>query len=123
MSLIVSHKIRQKEFGAKISADELDALKRSTRVALATPIAGKGLPAGTRLLKAHATTSQGPRRIVYLLAVEDGSLFLLFYRDKADDVGANITPKNPAFVAQLKKHLSLLASDIETGSCDEIALG
>ena len=122
MSLIVSHKIRQREFGANISADELDILNRSTRVALATPIAGKGLPAGTRLLKAYATTSQGPRRIVYLLAVDDGSLFLLFYRDKGDEVGANITPKNPAFAAQLKKHLSLLASDIETGNCEEFPL-
>lgn len=120
MALIVSRQIRQKEFGAKIPEDAKEVLIRSSRVALATPIAAKGLPPATRLLKAYATSPQGPRRIVYLLAVEDGTLFLLFYRDKNDAVGANISPKNTAFTKQLEKHLALLKADIEADRFDEI---
>lgn len=120
MALIVSHQIRQKEFGAKIPGEAKEVLIRSARVALATPIAAKGLPPATRLLKAYATSSQGPRRIVYLLSVEDGTLFLLFFRDKNDEVGANITSKNAAFVGQLKKHSALLQADIESGDFEDI---
>lgn len=122
MPVIVSHQIRQKEFGAKVPGDAKEVLIRSSRVALATPIASKGLPPATHLLKAYATSPQGPRRIVYLLAVEDGTLFLLFYRDKNDAVGANISPKNTAFATQLEKHLALLHSDIATGHFDEIQI-
>lgn len=120
MPLVVSHRIRDREFGSGIPADAQAVLIRSARVALTTPIAGKGLPPATRLLKAYATSPQGPRRIVYLLAIEDGTLFLLFYRDKNDPVGENISPKNSAFTKQLQKHLALLQADIETGHFDEL---
>lgn len=122
MGLVVSHRIRAREFSAEIPADAREALLRSARVALTTPLTGKGLPAGTRLLKAYATSARGPRRIVYLLAVEDGTLFLLFYRDKNDALGADITPKNPAFARQLRKHLALLKTDIAAGHFDVLAL-
>ena len=45
--------------------------------------------------------------------MQEGDLFLLFYCDKNDDIGANVSPKNPAFRTQLKKHLALLREDIE----------
>lgn len=122
MPIIVSHQIRKKEFGPRIPPEVKSVLVRSAKVALATPIASKGLPPSTRLLKAYATSPDGPRRIVYLLAVDDGSLFLLFYRDKNDPVGSNISPKNPDFTSQLKKHLALLLADIESGKFDEIPL-
>jgi hypothetical protein len=122
MSLVISRRIRAREFGAEIPADAKEALMRSARVALTTPLTGKGLPAGIRLLKAYATSARGPRRIVYLLAVEDGTLFLLFYRDKNDELGANITPKNPVFASQLKKYLAWLKADIDTGKFEVIAL-
>jgi hypothetical protein len=91
MAIIISRAIRKREFGASISAEEKEVLIRSGRVALATPITAKGLPQGTRLFKAYATSSQGPRRIVYLPVVEDKDLFLIFYRPKNDPVGENIT--------------------------------
>jgi hypothetical protein len=50
-----------------------------------------------------------------LLVVAEETLFLLFYRDKKDSVGANVTIKNPAFRKQLHKHLDLLKGDIEAG--------
>ena len=122
MGIVVSHRIRTREFGAEIPADARGALLRSARIALTTPLTGKGLPASTRLLKAYATSARGPRRIVYLLAVEAGTLFLLFYRDKNDALGANLSPKNPVFARQLKKHLALLKADISAGRFDVLAV-
>jgi len=87
-------------------------------VALATPVASQALPPGTRLLKAYATSPQGLRRSVYLLAVDEGDLFLLFYRDKNDPVGESFSPKHPVFQKQLKKHLRLLREDIEANRYD-----
>jgi len=52
--------------------------------------------------------------------VDDGTLFLLFYRGKNDAVGENISPKNPAFTKQLEKHLDFLQSDLTTGKFDVI---
>ncbi len=120
MPIVVSHKIRKKEFGESIPDDARNVIMRSARVALATPITGKGLPPGTRLLKTYATSPSGHRRVVFLLAVSNGVLFLLFYRDKKDAVGVNLSPKNPAFNAQLKKYLPLLKADIDSGEFDLI---
>lgn len=120
MAIIISRGIRDKEFGSAIPEEAREILQRTARVALATPLASRGLPPGTRLLKVYATSARGPRRVVYLLAVEATDLFLLFYRDKSDAVGANVSPKNPAFTKQLKKHLALLHEDIKTNQVDVI---
>ena len=53
---------------------------------------------------------------MHLLAVAEDTLFLLFYRDKKDSVGANVTIKNPDFRKQLHKHLALLRKDLEKGA-------
>jgi hypothetical protein len=55
VKLLVSRRILKREFGGKISADDLSCLRRTAKVVLATPIAGPGLPTGTRLLKAYGT--------------------------------------------------------------------
>lgn len=54
--------------------------------------------------------------------MEAADLFLLFYRDKNDAVGANVSPENPAFRTQLKKHLALLHEDIRSNRIDVIDL-
>ena len=115
MALIVTESIARKEFGGDIPVDDVEVLRRSARVALATPLKGEGLPKGTRLLKAYATSARGPRRIVYLLAVEEDDLFLLFYRGKSDEIGKNVTLANPVFRRQLNRHLNLLLQDIAAG--------
>jgi len=122
MKLLVSRRILKREFGRTISADDLSVLRRTAKVVLATPIAGPGLPAGTRLLKAYGTARSGPKRVIYLLAVAEGDLFLLFYRGKNDPIGANATAKNPVFRAELHKYLSLLEQDILAGEVDTIDL-
>ena len=122
MKLLVSRRIRKREFGRTISTDDLSVLRRTAKVVLATPIAGPGIPAGTRLLKAYGTARSGPKRVIYLLAVAEGDLFLLFYRGKNDPLGENATAKNPVFRAELHKHLGLLEQDILGGEIDTIDL-
>jgi len=122
MKLLVSRRILKREFGRAISADDLSVLRRTAKVVLATPIAGPGLPAGTRLLKAYGTARSGPKRVIYLLVVAEGDLFLLFYRGKNDPIGANAMAKNPAFRAELHKYLALLEHDIRSGEIDALDL-
>ncbi len=117
MRLVLSKSICEAEFGeASVPALHVPPLKRSCASQLATSIKGEGLPKGSRLLKVYATSPEGPRRIVHLLAVADDTLFLLFYRDKNDAVGANITMKNNAFRQQLHRQLTLLRRDLQDGA-------
>jgi hypothetical protein len=122
MSLIIGDSIRQKEFGAEIPEPDREVIIRSARVDLTTAIKGDQLPKGTRLLKAYATSPNGARRIVFLLEVEGGDLFLLFYRNKKDAVGASMTIQNKAFKTQLDKHLNSLRDDLDSGNFEVVAL-
>ena len=119
MRVFISAQIRRKEFGRKVSEDDLSVVARSARAALGVPIAASGLPPHTRLIKAYATR-HGPKRIVYLLAVEDGDMFLLFYRGKNDPVVRNASIANPAFRSTLDKYLVLLEADILDGNIEEL---
>ena len=78
-------------------------------------IKGEELPKGSRLVKLYVTTIAGARRIVFLVDVETGTGFLLFYRGKNDTIGKNITIKNPVFRKRLLQYLDLLQSDLVTG--------
>lgn len=97
MKVFISPQIRRKEFGRKIPAEDLPVIVRSARAALGVNIAARGLPPYTQLIKSYATSKRGPKRIVYLLVVEDGDMFLLFYRGKNDPIGGNVSMANPAF--------------------------
>ena len=120
MALFIAERIRKREFGREIASADKEALLAGARVCLTASIAGHGLPKGTRLLKAYATTKQGPRRILYLLVVQQRDLFVVFYRTKGDDVGTNMSPRNPAFSSALTKHLDLLRDDLAAGRIEEI---
>jgi hypothetical protein len=89
------------EFGeSAVPQLHVEPLERSCTADLAVPIKGESLPKGSRLLKVYPTSPQGAQRIVHLLAVAEETLFLLFYRDKKDSLGANITIKNPTWMRQ-----------------------
>ena len=122
MKVFISAQIRRKEFGRKVPAEDLPVIARSARTALGVPLAARGLPPHTQLIKAYATSKRGPKRIVYLLAMEDGEMFLLFYRGKNDPVGQNASMANPAFRAALDKHLALLEEDIADGHIEELII-
>lgn len=122
MSLVIAKSICQREFGAdRVPEPFAEVLRRSMAIDLATVIKGSGLPPASKLLKIYATSPEGARRIVHLLSVEDGTLFLLFYRDKKDPVGQNIAIQNKAFRRELHKHLDLLAKDLEEGNYSTLA--
>lgn len=70
----MSARIRRREFGRVIPSEDLPVIARSARAAPAVPMAAKGLPAGTRLLKAYATSPRGAKRVVYLLVLDGGDL-------------------------------------------------
>lgn len=95
-------------------------IARSARAALGVNIAARGLPPHTQLIKSYATSKRGPKRIVYLLVVEDGDMFLLFYRGKNDPIGGNVSMANPAFSKTLEKYLALLEADIADGNVEEL---
>jgi hypothetical protein len=117
MSLVIAKAICRREFGVDTVPEQfVEVLRRSTAIDLASAIKGSGLPPATKLLKIYATSAEGARRIVHLLSVEDGTLFLLFFRDKKDPVGQNITIHNKAFRRELHKHLDLLAKDLKDGN-------
>ena len=120
MKVFISAQIRRKEFGRKVPAEDLPVITRSARAALGVPIVARGLPPHTRLIKAYATSKRGPKRIVYLLAVKDGDMFLLFYRGKNDAIGQNASMTNPAFRTALDKYLALLEADIADGNIEEL---
>jgi hypothetical protein len=120
VKVLLSAQIRRKEFGRKVPAEDLPVITRSARAALGVPIAARGLPPHTRLIKAYATSKRGPKRIVYLLAVEDGDMFLLFYRGKNDAIGKNASMSNPAFRAALDKYLAMLEADLVGGDIEEL---
>lgn len=122
MKVFLSAQIRRKEFGRTVPAEDLPVIARSARAALGVPIAARGLPPHTRLIKSYATSKRGPKRIVYLLAADDGDMFLIFYRGKNDPVGRNASMANPVFRAQLDKHLALLEADIAAGDVEELSL-
>jgi hypothetical protein len=114
MDLVIAKAICRKEFGAEEIPDKfIDVLRRSMAIDLATVIKGSNLPPASKLLKVYATSPEGARRIIHLLSVQDGTLFLLFFRDKKDPIGQNITIHNKEFRRQLHKHLDLLAKDLE----------
>lgn len=122
LRVFLSAQIRRREFGRAVAPADLKVIGRSARSALAVPIAARGLPPRTQLIKAYATSKGGPRRVVYLLSVEDGDLFLLFYRSKNDPIGRNVSMANPVFREALDKHLALLEADIAGGKLEELVL-
>ena len=44
---------------------------------------------------------------------------LLFYRKKGDEVGDNMSPKNPSFTPALLKNLQLAVDDITTSTPED----
>ena len=101
---------------------------------LAAGISAPGLPSRTTLHKVYATTESGARRLLFFCcrprpvpasggapqtpAATTDRWVLLFYRDKSDSVGKNMSPKNADFTRQLAKNLSLAIQDIANSTAD-----
>lgn len=116
MIVVIAHGIRRKEFKqGKIPPADLEAILGGYAEGIMVAIKGDALPKGSRLVKLYVTTVAGARRIVFLVDVETGTAFLLFYRGKNDPIGANITIKNSVFRKRLHIYLDLLHADVVSG--------
>jgi hypothetical protein len=135
MDIIVPHAIRRKELGGQIS-DEARKLfaKLKEKPELAIGISSPGLPPRSSLHKVYATTGGGARRLLFFCrhpgiphlpqpaaAPPPSSNLnerwvLLFYRNKSDSVGRNMSPKNSDFTSQLSKNLTLALDDISNST-------
>jgi len=119
--IILSNSIKKKEFGkAGPSEDDMRVLKRTAKIELCEVIKGAGLPEGAKLIKAYATAPSGAKRVLYMMASDNETLMLLFYRGKDDDLGVNMSAKNPVFKRDLPKRLDMLLYDLESGDYSEI---
>ena len=102
MAIIISNTIQKKELGkGKISESDKAVLKRTARLELVSPIKGEGLPKGAKIVKAYGTSISGAKRVVYMLTSDNEDFMLLFYRDKNDAIGKNITIANPIFKKEI----------------------
>jgi hypothetical protein len=137
MDIIVPFSIRKRELGGVVS-DEAKKIfeKLKEKSQLAVTISAKGLPERTTLHKVYATTPDGARRLLFFCrhapapmppnssrgkrksALPPAPLpperwVLLFYRDKGDEVGDNMSPKNPAYEDQLGRNLVQAVQDLQ----------
>jgi len=120
MEIIIPHKIRKKEFGGKIpeEAERLFAKIKKTP-GLAVTLSAPELPSRPSLHKVYATTENGARRLLFFSRYPESPAshqperwVLLFYRDKADRVGRNMSSRNPEFKQQLARNLVSALEDI-----------
>lgn len=117
MIVVIAQSIRNKEFKrGTIPPSDLSCIVQSYTEGIGVYIKGEKLPKGSRLLKVYATTTQGARRIVFLVDVALGTGFFLFYRSKDDPIGKNISIKNPHFKKALHAYIDLLQKDIVSKS-------
>src|SRR5882724_2054621 len=128
MDLIIPHKIKKTELGGVISSEVQKVLEKVKETPeLAPQITAPNLPARTTLHTYYATTDQGARRLLFFYrrsapivpdprnvkSTTPASIppptvrwVLIFYRDKNDSVGKNMTAKNADFMEQLSKNMA-----------------
>jgi hypothetical protein len=127
MEIIVPHRIRKRELGGTIPEEARKVFQKlKDKPGLAETITARGLPASTTLHKVYATTESGARRLLFFCrhapsgaAQTSERWVLLFYRDKSDPVGRNMTHKNPEFVAELGKNLQAALTDLSASTAQE----
>lgn len=98
MIVVIAHSIRKKEFKrGEIPHDDLETILDGYAKGIVVTIKGEELPKGSRLVKLYVTTVAGARRIVFLVDVESGTGFFLFYRGKNDALVRTLRSKIPLF--------------------------
>ena len=120
MDIIVPFSIRKKELAGTVSAEARKIFEKiKEKPALAIAITAKGLSERTTLHKVYATTPGGARRLLFFCRHASPSQsetrerwVLVFYRNKGDLVGDNMSHKNRAFGAQLEKNLTNALGDL-----------
>jgi len=110
--LLIPKTLAKREFGKMANAQ--NEVVAAWRKAIFTSLPAKGY-AGCRLLKAYVTTTDGPRRMLFLLQNSSGDSFFLMHRPKGDAVGDNMSYRNPRFAKVLQRAMETALADIEAG--------
>lgn len=145
MDIIVPFSIRKRELDGVVSEEAKKIFEKlKERRELAVTISAKGLPPRTTLHKVYSTTPDGARRLLFFCrhapspipaipasgkkahppsGLTPASLpperwVLLFYRDKDDEVGENMSPKNAAYRVQLERNLNLALQDLQADTTE-----
>jgi hypothetical protein len=129
MDIIVPFSIRKKELSGTVSDEAKKVFaKIKEKPELATAIAAKGLPDRTTLHKVYATTAEGARRLLFFCRNSPGKQaespqapdrwVLVFYRDKGDPVGDNMSNKNATFESQLEKNMTRALGDLAASTSE-----
>jgi len=117
--LIITHNIRKREFKSnQIPGEKLKTIINSIEKGIFTYIKGQKLPKRANLIKIYATTNAGAIRLLFLLDRLSLDVFLLFFRNKNDKIGNNMTIKNPHFQKVLNLHLDIISEDLNNGNFD-----
>lgn len=107
--LVFSQKLIKKE---KLKENDKNIVIKVCKKNIFTKIKGRNIPADSSLIKIYVTTVEGAKRIVLLFDEEVQVGYFLFFRNKDDSVGKNISLRNPAFKKTLDIHLNLLGEDM-----------
>jgi hypothetical protein len=112
--------MRQRRYSQKIKE----------RPELATAIAAKGLPDRTTFHKVYATTAGGARRLLFFCRHSPGNQaespqapdrwVLVFYRDKGDPLGDNMSNKNATFESQLERNMKRALGDLAASTSENL---
>lgn len=114
MKIVFTNTLSKKE---NIGNEKMEII-RSVVKGIFTLIKGVSLPKYSRLIKIYVTTVKGARRAVFLADMLSGKNFFLFYRSKNDEIGKNMSVKNPKFKNELIKYLQILRKDIEANELE-----
>lgn len=117
--LVFSQKLIKKE---KLKEKDKHIIIKVCRKNIFTKIKGRNIPADASLIKIYVTTIQGAKRIVLLFDEEVQAGYFLFFRNKNDVIGKNISMKNPAFKKALDIHLNLLEQDMDQENFEIVQL-
>lgn len=114
MKIIFPKTISKKE---NIENEKMEIIKAVLK-GIFVVIKGISLPKYSNLIKIYTTTVAGARRIVFLADMSTGENVFLFYRSKNDEIGKNISVKNPKFKNELIKYLRILDKDIDANALE-----
>ena len=108
MTIIVTRRIKKREL-RDFESGETKTIFTKLKQTLATAVllSAPELPPGSTLHKVYATSSGGARRLLFLwrhqAATATERWVLLFYRKKGDEIGDNMSAKNPLVTPALLK--------------------
>ncbi len=106
----------------KLTTLDIETIFKICQKGIFTKIKGTKIPTNSNLIKVYATTVSGARRLVFVLDEKIKVGYFLFFRRKDDEIGKNISIKNPKFKKLLIKYLAIWNEDMENDDFEVVRL-